>query len=382
MAGLQPRILSATNIKMFMQCLLKYWFNYIKKEKSLDDSIHLRFGSMVHKAMENLVQRMQAGEPLTVELCESIAQTMPTLAAQYRIADPNLIKEAQGFVRDRLYKHNPNYKIISTEMNFISKKVTTNKGVPLTGIIDLLMEMDSSTAIVLDYKTSRMADTVESAKSDVQLSLYSYVVHKLYPQYNHVWLVLDFLRSEPVVSERDASELDSFEIWLNELWATMGRMTEKDVTATINGYCPWCGFKHLCHEYAQIFKKEVELTPVMGLSSEAEFTTEYIKTKALEKIISNRIQELKDWSDRKVAYDGTVKFENDTHSISWGQGTRKYYDTAKIIPYIPLEELPRMVNIKNKDLEEFSGRRPDLKPIIEQALRVSPSAPRLTMRAK
>jgi RecB family exonuclease len=382
MAGLQPRILSATNMKMFMQCLLKFWFNYIKKEKSLDDSIHLRFGSAVHKAMENLGKRLLAGEPLTAELCEEIAQTIPSLAAQYRISDPKMITEAQGFVRDRLYKHNPNYRIISTEMNMLKANLTTDRGVPLTGVIDLLMEMDPNTAVVLDYKTSRMADSVESAKSDIQLSLYSYMIHKLYPQYNHVWLVLDFLRSEPVISERDEIEMNNFEVWLNELWATMGRMTEKDVVPTINGYCPWCGYKHLCHEYASLFSDKVTLTPVIGITSPDEFTGAYIKAKALEKIIANRITELKEWSDRRVAYDGTVKFEDNTHIVSWGQGTRKYYDPTKVLPHLPMDELPKLVNLKNKELEEFSGRRPDLKPIIERAMRTSPSAPRLTTRAK
>jgi len=369
-------------MKMYLQCLLKYWFQYIKKEKSLDDSIHLRFGTAVHSAMEHLGKRLQAGEPLTEQLCEEIAQTIPELAAKHRISDPNMIDEAQKFVRSRLYKHNPNYKIISTELNFLKNKLTTNKGVPFTGVIDLIMEIDPETAIVLDYKTSRMADSVDTARGDIQLSLYDYAVRKMYPQYKHVWLVLEFLRSDPVISERDETERHNFEIWLNELWATMGRLSDKDVAPTINGYCPWCGYKHLCHEYASVFDEQVQLPPVMDITNGAEFATEYAKAKALEKIADNRITELKAWSDRKVAYDGTVQFENDKYIVSWGQGKRTYYEPSKVLPYLPPEDLPSLVTLKNGALEEFSGRRPDLKPIIERAARSAPSAPRLTVRNK
>ena len=374
--------MSPTCIKTFNQCLLKYWYQYIKKEKGLEDSIPLRFGTAVHAALEELGRRLQAGEPLTAELCEEIALTMPAHAAQNQIADSDLIKEGQQFIRDRIYKHNPNYKVISTEMSFFKKKMTTNKGVPLNGVIDLFLEMDPTTGIVLDYKTSRRADSAEEAKVDVQLSMYDLLISKLYPQYTHIWLALDFLRSETVISDRTPQERANFEEWINELWFKMGQMTEADVVPTVNSFCHWCKYKHLCKEYEALFKEDLKLKPTMAITTPEEFAEEWRLAKTLEKAAKGRIDELKGWADKKVAMDGTCQFEDDKTIVTWGQGSRKFYDPSALISQIPAADLPRLINFKNAALEDFSHTRPDLRPIIERAARTSPGAPRITMRNK
>lgn len=380
--GLRPWSLSPTCIKTFNQCLLKYWYQYIKKEKGLEDSIPLRFGTAVHSALEELGKRLKAGEPLSAELCEEIALTMPAHAAQNQISDSVLIKEAQQFIRDRLYKHNPAYRIVDTELSFFKKKMTTDKGVPLNGVIDLFLEMDPKTCIVLDYKTSRRADSVEEAKVDIQLSMYDLLISKLYPQYQHIWLALDFVRSETVISDRTVEERQNFEAWLNELWFKMGQMTEKDVVPTVNQFCGWCKFKHLCKEYEALFKEDLKLRPTMAITAPEEFAEEWRLAKALEKAAKGRINELKDWADKKVAMDGTVQFEDDKTIVKWGQGSRNFYDPNALLAHIPQADLPRLISFKNGEVENFAGTRPDLRPVIDRAKRTSPGAPRITMSNK
>lgn len=382
MAGLQPYNLSATNIKMFVQCLLKYWYQYVKREKGLEDSVQLRFGSAVHAALEEFGKRLQAGEPLTAQLCEEVALNFPKYAAENQVIDTELIKEGQQFIRDRIYKHNPTYRVVATEQNFMKKNLTTNTGVPLTGVIDLLMEMDPTTGLVVDYKTSRKADSIEEAKTDVQLSMYDLILSKTYPQYTHVWLVLDFLRSEAVISERTPVERANFEAWLNQLWVTMGSMSEKDVKPSINEYCPWCKYKHICKEYEALLKDDLHIKPIMAITTPEEFAAEWKFAKALEKVASGRIDELKNWADVKVAHDGIVKFEDKNTIVSWGQSSRKFYDPSKLIGHLPSTDLPRLINFKNQALEDYANTRPDLKPVIERAVRSTPGAPRLTMRNK
>jgi RecB family exonuclease len=374
--------LSPTCIKTFNQCLLKYWYQYIKKEKGIEDAIHLRFGTTVHSALEELGRRLHAGEPLTRDLCEEIAQRVPHYAAENQVDNAELIKEGQQFIRDRYYRHNPHYQVVATELSMFKLNLTTNKGIPLNGVIDLFMQMDPTTAIVLDYKTSRKADTTAEAKVDIQLSMYDLIISKLYPQYKHIWLVLDFLRSEPVLSDRTIEERTNFEAWLNGLWHTMGQLTEKDVVATVNEYCPWCKFKHMCNEYEGLLKAPMKLKPIMAITQPEEFTEEWRLAKVLEKTAEGRLKELKSWADKKVAMDGTVQFEDDKSVVSWGQGSRRYYDPNALVGQIPVGDLSRLISFKNKDLEEYSHSRPDLRPLIERASRNSPGAPRITIRNK
>jgi hypothetical protein len=381
--SLRTKSLSPTAITTYLDCPLKYWFRYFTKEVDLGDTKAMRFGSAVHKALEALAKRLQTGEPLSAELCNEIAAKFPTFAAAQKISDPDLIKEGQDLVKARLYRHNPNYKVVATELSFLKYKVTTPKGVPLNGIIDLVQEISPESVVVVDYKTSRMAKTLQEAKKDIQLSMYDYMYSKIQPQYEKIWLALDFVRSEPVISERSIEERLSFELWLDGLWEALGDLKEKDVKPIINQFCPWCGFKHKCHAYQQVLNAQVPTTPLQSLSSEAEFTEEWKKVKALEKIAKQRIMELKSWADTQIDMGGNFQFTGDDSIISWAQSSRTIYDAATVLPYIPTEDLPKIVSIKNDALETYvNTERPDLKVLIGSAARQTPMAPRMTTRKK
>jgi RecB family exonuclease len=381
--SLRPRSLSPTCIDTYLQCLLKFWFRYHTKEQDLGESEPMRFGSAVHAALEDLGKRMQFGEGLSQSLCEEMAMKFVEYAAGQRISNPELLKEGQDLVRARLYRHNPNYPVKATELNFYKLQVTTDRGVPLNGIIDLVQEMSPTTALIVDYKTSRKAKTLNEARSDTQLSMYDYMFSKTHPQYQQIWLALDFLRSEAVITERSLDERKNFEHWLNSVWEAMGKQTEKDVNPTINQYCPWCGYKHMCSAYKQVLDSDIKFTPIQSLVSEAEFTTEWKKIKAVEKIAKNRIFELKAWADSKVAMDNLFKFEDDDSIVSWKQTSRTVYDASRVIPFIPAEDLPRLVSIKNEALENYIGlERPDLRAAIGGAALSTPGGARMSTRKK
>ena len=381
--NLRPRSLSPTCIDSFLNCTLKFFYRYHTKEQDLGDTEAMRFGSAVHAALEFMNKRLMFGEPLSQQLCEESALKFIEYAAQQRISNPELIKEGQDLVRARLYKHNPNYPVKATELNFYQLQVTTDRGVPLNGIIDLVQEMSPNTALIIDYKTSRKAKTLNEARKDVQLSMYDYMFSKTHPQYQQIWLALDFLRSEPVLTERSLDERNAFEQWLNALWTAMGDQSEKDVKPTIHEYCPWCGYKHLCTAYKQVLEANVTFTPMASLTSESEFTDEWKKVKAIEKIAKNRIFELKAWADNRVELDNLFKFENDDSVISWNQSHRTSYDPARVIPFIPVEDLPRLVTIKNDAIENYIGlERPDLRMAISSAAMTNAGAGRMTTRKK
>jgi len=382
--NLRPTKLSPSCIDCFSQCLLKFWYRYHTKEKPVMDNIALRFGSAVHSAMEQLAGRLLRGDSFSAELCEEVAQDFIKLAAKYRISDNALIQEGQDMIRSRFYKHNPNYKIIATELNYSRMKLFTTKGTPLNGIIDLVLEADPNTAIILDYKTSRVAKTIDQCKSDVQLSMYDLMFSKSHPHYVHTWLALDFLRSDVIITDRTLDERQRFELWLDSLWEELGDLHEKDVEPTLNEYCAWCDYKHLCHEYQGVLNHGgIKVTPATALKDDSEFTTEWKKAKALEKMAKSRVDELKEWANARVHMEGLSKFENDESVVSWTQGNRTFYDVQSLVPHIPPQDLARLVSIKNAAIEAYVlHERPDLKSLLDKAARVTPGSPRVTVRNK
>jgi CRISPR/Cas system-associated exonuclease Cas4 (RecB family) len=381
--NLRPRSeLSPSLIKTYEQCLLKYWYRYHTKEKALPPGIELRFGIAVHSSMEELGHRIAKGEPLTQELCESVAQNFLVYAAKGQITDPALLDEGQQFVRERLYRHNPNYKITGIELRMKKYKVTTNKGVPLNGIVDLSMEMDPSTAIILDYKTSRRALTLPEAKSDIQLSQYDLMYSKLFGQYQKIWLAIDYLRSSVVVTDRHPEERQKFEDWINALWEAMGDLREADVTPNLNGFCPWCEYRHICSEYKSATQGEIQVKPPVAITTEEEFTTEWKKAKALENIAKQRAIELRSWADHKVTVEGQVEFSDKDTVVAWTQGTNTSYDVQTLLQHVPPEDLHKVLKANNQDINRYMKERPDLRPLIETAARKSPGSPRMMTRSK
>lgn len=382
--SLRPKSLSASGIETYLQCLLKFWYRYHTKEKELGDTTALRFGTTVHAALEALAKKMLTGAPLDAALCESVSKNeLVAAAAAQRISDPAMIKEAQAMVMARMTRHNPTYPIVAAEFSFFKKGITTNRGVPLNGIIDLIQEMAPQVCLIVDYKTSRIAKTPEEAKTDVQLSMYDLLMSKVFPQYQKTWLVLDFLRSEAVISDRNIEERIAFENWLDQLWITMGDQKEKDVVATINKYCPWCGYKHLCHAFKGVLDNDVKLTPVESLTSSAEFTEEWKKAKALEKIAKARVAELKTWANNTVEMEGIFKFEDDESTVSWNQSSRTSYDISMLIPHIPIQDLTRLASFKNEAIVTYvNNERPDLKPLLDKAARTTPTGARMTTKKK
>jgi len=381
--GLRISHLSPSAIAAWEQCPLKYYYRYHTPEKGIVDSLAMRYGTAVHRAMEKLGKRLMNGEPLTPQLCDEIADFFASDITKYQISDPLLIEEGQQFIRDRIHRHNPNYRVVGVELQFKKFGVVTNKKVPLNGIVDLALEMDTKTAIVLDYKTSRKAQTISEAKTDMQLSMYDFMFSKVRPQYEKIWLALDYLRNEIVITDRSPEERAAFEQWINSLWETLGDTKEKDVEPNINEFCAWCEYRHLCPAYKDLLTKDFQIKPTVSLSDPKEFAEEWEKVKALETAAKQRIAELKSWADNRVAMDGTTQFEGDKKIVSWSQGRRKFYDPKALVSLVPLNDLPKLITIKNEAVKKYmSHDRPDLKAAIESAERVSPGSPRMVTKNK
>lgn len=374
--------LSATSIDTFYQCLLKYWFRYFSGEKPLEDSLALRFGTAVHAALEVLGKRLQKGEPLTEQLLEACVQDFISYAAKYRISESDTITEGIKFIRARMTRHNPAYRILDVELNFSKKQIFTPNGTPLGGKLDLVLEADPYTAIIIDYKTSKRAKTEVEAKTDIQLSMYDYMFTRSFPQYEKVWLIFDYLRQGVVITDRDEYSRIEFEKQLDAIWHAMGELKREDMLPTINVFCPWCDFRHLCSEYQTAISAEVQTKPIQNIANTEEFTSEWRLAKALEKIADNRLDELKQWAHAKVQEEGTTAFKGKGTQVSWTQSSRTTIDPALLIPHIPTADLVRLVSFKKGELESYiENERPDLKVFLEQAYQLTPGAPRISTKA-
>jgi hypothetical protein len=371
----QVKRLSATAVDVYYQCLQKYFYKYFSKEKPLADTLALRFGNAVHASLEILCNKLLTGVILTEDLCEEVVHDFMYQASKRQIDNPALISEGVQFIRDRMHKHNPNHKIMGVEFNFGNHKVTTANGTPLNGKIDLILEESPIVGIVVDYKTSKKAKSPEEANTDIQLSMYDYVMSLLFPQYEKVWLVFDYLRIGTVISDRAGVDRKTFETQMDTVYETMGKLKDDDIVPNINVFCPWCDYRHLCKGYNDLLESEIGAKPIESIVNDVDFAAEWKKVKDAERIVRYRIKELKEWADIKAGTDGKVLFDN---KVSWTPSNKTSLDPAFLLPYIPSADLVRLVTFKKDETEAYIDQeRPDLKPLYDQAVMSIASGSRL-----
>lgn len=91
---------------------------------------------------------------------------------------------------------NPNGRVIGIELPVgISWGQDDNgEDIKMNGYIDLVIEYDPQTIIIVDYKTGYSIPTFEEFIADLQPRMYSYAAKKLFPQYNFVWVQFDYFR--------------------------------------------------------------------------------------------------------------------------------------------------------------------------------------------
>lgn len=70
--------------------------------------------------------------------------------------------------------------------------------IPMNGFIDLVLEYDPETLLVVDYKTGYSIPDHEKFTKDLQPRMYSYAAKEMYPDYKYHWVQFDYFRGIPM----------------------------------------------------------------------------------------------------------------------------------------------------------------------------------------
>ena len=239
--------LSASRIKTNKQCPMKYFIEYhLGVPETKEGNIYTHKGSAVHEALElwvnavlGLTERAEidynktlleyykesklwmldtrrpdkGGDPYPQEKnCESCPFATKDSKCQiadipYSIVDgcPRGNYEADlALVEGAI--HNEDFPVLKTDKNgnFVKNILAAEQsfnleveGVPVRGVIDLVVEEDEDTIEIVDYKTGRSM-SYNAASVDAQVRIYGKVIGLMYPQYKYVMVTLWFLKKYPV----------------------------------------------------------------------------------------------------------------------------------------------------------------------------------------
>jgi len=95
---------------------------------------------------------------------------------------------------------NPDGKVIGVEAqaNVSWGLDVDGEDIKMKGYIDLVVEYDPETILIVDYKTGYSVPEHDKFIRDLQPRMYSYAAKIMYPQYKYHWVQFDYFRGIPL----------------------------------------------------------------------------------------------------------------------------------------------------------------------------------------
>jgi putative RecB family exonuclease len=190
--------LSSSQITLYLQCSLKYRFQYIDRLPKPFRSSGLAFGSAVHSALAWLHREKMKGSEAGVEKLYKIFDAdwfSQRVESEIRYKDGE--EEMKLLVMGReilgLYLQQPAFKIRGSEVPFtIPFRMNGERlSVNLEGIFDLIEEDD----MIVEFKTSGQIMNQKDADDHLQLTAYAYAYEQLYHRSPKLLRIVDFVKN-------------------------------------------------------------------------------------------------------------------------------------------------------------------------------------------
>lgn len=369
---------SATYLTSFLQCPQKFYFRYHSDKEPIGMGEARAFGTAVHEALEYMYTVLSdSGNKPTEEDYRTVVDVFMKSAIRNGVTQQELYEEGREMVVSYLDNYTTEEKVIGLEIKFGLPRnnpeieVATDGGTLLAGAIDKLIEIDSETVAVIDYKTSRVAKTRKEAETDEQLSLYDLVVSKLYPQYKRRILVLDFLRHSPVITMRTDEQRREFGEFVDRVNAEIEALDEKDVRPRINSYCGWCDYRIYCPAYSAIINDgDIRVNPTFSLDEDGVIE-EWTRLDAIKKTVDGYMRELSMQADGLIRKNGNSELRGNGGSLVLTQRTMTQYDVGTVMRTVPKEDLHRVLNVNKRALTKYMQTKPELAETIESTAQTS-----------
>jgi len=261
------RYLSASQLTLYADCALKYKFRYIDKIQKPSSSIHLVYGTAIHKVLEIAnISLKETGKADVIDVLQAFEdEWAQELKAQ------NMEKD---FFRNKLYYMGLNglikymnefidYEPLATEGKF---KFSLH-GCEIVGVIDLIYKKKDK-IIILDYKTSKEPFNMFKLNTSVQLALYSLAFESISQQNEEIKAYLSNRKNQKEDYIAYCVFLKDYETLEGNIKIQKKKITEDHIKRldwilreSIRGIeaglflpnylaqCNWCEFKKECVEF-------------------------------------------------------------------------------------------------------------------------------------
>lgn len=251
---LTPIPLSATRVKLFLQCARAFRYQYVDCIPTQLTGA-LAFGQVVHAVLHNLQQWSLAhGEPLNEQVAlyefdrlwdEVVSTQNPLFKSNAELDEYTALSRLilAGYVEAHL--DGPLPILLEYPFEILLRDDTSGLEYSLRGVIDRV-DQSADGLVIVDYKTGKRKPSPKQLSEDLQLTIYAFAVRQLFGQ--EVQRVVYYhLRDQSALTvERDDATLHTLETeTLPYVAAGIGR---EEFAPQPGYYCRFCDYYQLCQE--------------------------------------------------------------------------------------------------------------------------------------
>lgn len=248
--------LSSSQLTLYLQCSLKYKFQYLDGLPRPFKASGLAFGSALHSALAWFHKELAAGKTVTLErLCQIFDADWycQQIDGNLLFSDRDEPERLPVLGREMLslYYQKPPQGTLRPEVPFAVPLVdpATGEGLDLNleGFIDLIEDDD----VIVEFKTSAATMTQTDVDRHLQLSAYSYAFERLHGRPPRELRIVDFVKNrKPKIVTLPTTRDRTDHEWFYQLARQVVRAIQRDVFFPRVGFwCRDCEFARQCKQW-------------------------------------------------------------------------------------------------------------------------------------
>ena len=256
-------IYSASQLKMYQLCPLRYRFRYIDQLKPSIQHIESFVGCRVHESIEYLYECIKEDNLLSIGQLVTYYRKEWELqwSRSLRFTHPEHGREWYRRFGEKCLRHYyaTNYPFEDKSLQWFQEEwsflisLDRNANYQLRGQLDRLEQKDEAHFIIHDYKTAKYVPSLEKLNQDIQPALYQLAVWKTFPEAKTVEVQWHYLAARRTLSPSlSKKELDQFNTVLFERIDQIEKSRKEQVfEAKPSPVCRWCDYQNFCPAFEQ-----------------------------------------------------------------------------------------------------------------------------------
>lgn len=237
--------LSASSMKTYSQCPLRYYYQYIKKAKRKEYD-HFTLGSFCHKVLEIFHELFLKNKNPNVSLSRLMTTSFAKAKKdkEFKNIKPELLIEAKGLIADYLdmLKQTSVPKVKGIEKSF---EIQIQDNVLVRGFLDRVDLMDTGKYHIVDYKTTKNAKYLDP----FQLLIYGLWLNQEYPEideFDGSYILLRHKSKSKTYNFNKKDLEDCKKKIVTFAFDINNNIKNGDWKPNPSILCNWCEFSNLC----------------------------------------------------------------------------------------------------------------------------------------